>query len=217
MPVNDTSTPSIKRNSFQQKELLSKISNSVTTRSNVFAVWLTTGFFEVTDDSTQPPKLGAEIGIADGTNIRHRMFAILDRTNMKSFETYLRGTGLSDISTGTPVLLTLTNVFGVGNCPTITAGMTVTGWETGWSNASGFMLNGQPWSIRENMMLTFDPDSSGEETVALIKNTTTGKLEAKFKKTHGANCVIINRGNPGPWPFYNRGVDPVVISSSVIE
>ena len=218
LPVNDTSTPPIKRNSLQQKELLSKISNSVTTRSNVFAVWLTTGFFEVTDDSTQPPKLGAEIGIADGTNIRHRMFAILDRTNMKSFTTNLRGTGLSDISSGTPVLLPLTNVFGVGNCPTITAGMTVTGWETTtWSNASGLMVNGQPWSISENMMLTFDPDSPGEETVALIKNATTGLLEAKFKKSHGANCVIINRGNPGPWPFYNRGVDPVVITSSVIE
>lgn len=223
LPVNDTSTPSIKRTSLQQKELLSKISNSVTTRSNVFAVWLTTGFFEVTDDSTQPPKLGAEIGIADGTNIRHRMFAILDRTNMKSFETYLRGTGLSDISSGTSTLLPLTNVtistspLTIVPCPTITAGMTVTGWETSWTNASGLMLNGQPWSVRENMMLTFDPDSSGEETVALIKNTTTGKLEAKFKKTHGANCVIINRGNPGPWPFYERGLDPVVIRESIIE
>ena len=224
LPINDTTMPTpIKRTSLQQKELLSKISNSVTTRSNVFAVWLTTGFFEVTDDSTQPPKLGAEIGIADGTNIRHRMFAILDRTNMKSFETYLRGTGLSDISSGTSTLLPLTNVtistspVTIVACPTIMAGMTVTGWETSWTNASGLMLNGQPWSIRENMMLTFDPDSPGEETVALIKNTTTGKLEVKFKKTHGANCVIINRGNPGPWPFYNRGVDPVVITSSVIE
>jgi len=224
LPINDTTMPTpIKRTSLQQKELLSKISNSVTTRSNVFAVWLTTGFFEITDDTTQPPKLGAEIGIADGTNIRHRMFAILDRTNMKSFETYLRGTGLSDISSGTSTLLPLTNVtistspVTIVACPTIMAGMTVTGWETSWTNASGLMLNGQPWSIRENMMLTFDPDSPGEETVALIKNTTTGKLEAKFKKTHGANCVIINRGNPGPWPFYNRGVDPVVITHSVIE
>jgi len=224
LPINDTTMPTpIKRTSLQQKELLSKISNSVTTRSNVFAVWLTTGFFEITDDTTQPPKLGAEIGIADGTNIRHRMFAILDRTNMQSFTTNLRGTGLSDISSGTSTLLPLTNVtistspLTIVACPTITAGMTVTGWETPWTNASGSMLNGQPWSIRENMMLTFEPDTTGEETVALIKNTTTGKLEAKFKKTHGANCVIINRGNPGPWPFYNRGADPVVITSSVIE
>lgn len=214
LPVNDTN--SIKRTSVQQKELLSKISNSVTTRSNVFAVWLTTGFFEVTDDTTQPPKLGAEIGIADGTNIRHRMFAILDRTNMKSFTTNLKGTGLSDISSGTPVPLPLTNVPSVGDCPTIAAGMTVTGWETTWTNANGLMHNGQPWSIRENMMLTFDPDSPEEETVALIKNTT-GILEAKFKKSHSANRKIINRGNPGPWPFYNRGEDPVVITSSVIE
>jgi hypothetical protein len=61
---------------YERCRLLSKISNNLTTRSNVFAVWVTVGFFEVDKDG----KLMQEIGRAEGRHKRHRMFAILDRS-----------------------------------------------------------------------------------------------------------------------------------------
>jgi len=74
---------------YRRFELLSKIYNNVTVRSNCFAVWLTVGYFEVTgfvgpDDRLGRPSgmpiLGPELGRADGQHVRHRFFAVVDRS-----------------------------------------------------------------------------------------------------------------------------------------
>jgi hypothetical protein len=55
---------------------LLRLSEMTTTRSNVFAIWITTGYFRVDDDG----KLCEEIGADDGTIERHRDFYIIDRS-----------------------------------------------------------------------------------------------------------------------------------------
>lgn len=71
-------TPSDASDLFQQSELARKITNNITFTSNVFAVWVTVGFFEVDSNGL----LGAEIGKSENRHVRHRMFAIVDRSQM---------------------------------------------------------------------------------------------------------------------------------------
>jgi hypothetical protein len=192
---------------YLRKELLTKIGNSVTTKSNVFAVWITTGYFEVRDDSTQPPKLGPEIGKLDGINIRHRMFAIVDRTNMVNSQ-------LKDVAYSVPAAPVKDFDFGL---------------------PGAFVLKSvvPPYAnvpATAGMLLTFEPNTDNEETVSLrLYNNPSnpadplnGHLVGDFQKTHnpggGGTINIINRGNPGPWVGYDRSKDrDVVPYAEIIE
>jgi hypothetical protein len=67
---------------FRRFELLSKVWNNITVRSNTFSVWMTIGFFEY-DEATN--SLGAEIGQIQGKNTRYRFFSVVDRTTVDSW------------------------------------------------------------------------------------------------------------------------------------
>jgi hypothetical protein len=101
-----------------QLQAYQKLSNTFTTRSNVYAVWVTVGFFEIVDKdlngngtidalgsgepgedpsrlemelgpgtgiTNAPPRLGAEINVDIGQNVRHRAFFIIDRSRARGY------------------------------------------------------------------------------------------------------------------------------------
>ena len=104
-PVNDTD-----RNPAFRYQLLNRLSSIATTRSNVYAVWVTVGYFEVKpvaftdsdgddlDDNRgctiaefaqiypDGYQLGAELGSDSGEVKRHRAFSIFDRSIPVGFQ-----------------------------------------------------------------------------------------------------------------------------------
>ena len=76
------------RNPYFRYQGLQRLGNLVTTRSNVYAIWITVGYFEVEpaatgyDPSVYPDgyRLVQELGIDSGEVKRHRAFYIFDRS-----------------------------------------------------------------------------------------------------------------------------------------
>jgi hypothetical protein len=91
-----------KRNSYFRYHGVGRLSNMVSNTSNVYAVWITVGYFEVEpnvpDDAPvgTPPivdqahpdgfRLGKELGTETGNVKRHRGFYIIDRSVPVAFE-----------------------------------------------------------------------------------------------------------------------------------
>ncbi len=84
--LEDYSTQLNQAGALQRYELMSKVFNQFTTRSNCFAVYMTVGYFEVRNpgpyNEANRPILGKEMGTDDGTVTRHRFFSVIDRTNL---------------------------------------------------------------------------------------------------------------------------------------
>lgn len=100
----------------ERNRLLAKISGNVTTRSHVFACWLTIGFFAVEPgtEGAQVPCLNEEIGIDDGENHRHRVFFIVDRSKATKYDgPPAVGSSVSLQTMGTQGILPLPNQISV--------------------------------------------------------------------------------------------------------
>ena len=179
-------------------KLMTKIFNQVTPRSHVFAVWLTVGFFEVNDPSSHPVKLGPEIGRDQNRHIRHRMFALVDRSALVPL--------FPAITAPTPIR---------------TPG-TTTVVPSQMSDPSA--ANGNyAWSIQPGMILRVGgPDASGTaatEDIVVSANSPTS-FTANFRGVYPRGLTSVSAfGNPGPrtTPFNPAHYPDLVPYFSVIR
>ncbi|HVU88819.1 MAG TPA: hypothetical protein VHD36_15965 [Pirellulales bacterium] len=84
------------RNPYFAYKAMRRLDNLLTTRSNVYAVWITLGYFEVTPAPSSDPQravkypdgwvLGQEVGADTGDIKRHRAFFMYDRSIPVGFE-----------------------------------------------------------------------------------------------------------------------------------
>ena len=220
---------------IQRAEMLNKIFNNLTTRSNTFAVFLTVGFFEVVDDSVRPVRLGAEIGASENRQIRHHMIAIIDRTQLQVLNFQLPGVFLiPDPKSPTqdhvevqpaaldPISTTNPHEFGY-----IPQGM-MQGPNPVQKPQPKFGPNimspiqdprtGRFWTLQAGSVLVLEPGTANEETVVLEAEPSAvafpndpPRLRYRILKAHSQTMNVIVRGNPGPMPKYNARNDPSVV------
>ena len=191
---------------YLRHELLNKIEGRLTTRSNVFAVWMTIGYFEVTDRDARPIKLGKELGIDDGTNMRHRFFAVVDRTNLTIDPANPRLQGPRPI------------FFSYEPVPTASASdPTTPGVVTAVIPAVSFdgtvlrgLYDDSVWELRTNDRLLMDVGVNQESVPIQVVGFTPGigaliRLTCGLAHSRGCALMIGNTrlGNPGPQPGFN--------------
>jgi hypothetical protein len=80
-PRNDQESPT--RNAFFEMDGIQRVYNSLTTKSNCYAIWITVGYFEC-DANGQ--NIRQELGSDTGNIKRHRAFYIVDRSIPVAYE-----------------------------------------------------------------------------------------------------------------------------------
>jgi hypothetical protein len=217
---------------YLRRDLMNKVFNKLTTRSNVFAVWMTIGYFQVTNASTKPMQLGQEVGITNGTNVRHQFFAIVDRTNLTQNPANPRLQGPRPIFFSyepKPVNGADPVTPGTVQCyvPGTVSGNTITGTyeDSPWTITAGQTslvvdVSASAWNAN-------NPTSSQEAVtvtgVGTDPNNGSAVVTFTCTKPHARGCALMigntMLGNPGPQSgFYFRDptytpVIPLVIQT----
>ncbi|MBA4067561.1 MAG: hypothetical protein C0501_28400 [Isosphaera sp.] len=199
---------------YRQAEALRKILNNTTTTSNVFAVWVTVGYFEVESSTPAPAGSGVPDFVTLGReyyreapgDARHKFFGFVDRTKV----------GLQAASDAhadvRPFFTTLE-----ANVPAGSNTLIVSTATTGVVYADGL-----PVTIADGTQLVLGTGASQEVVTVkdaplagMAAGTTQVTLAVATVRAHHAGDGVSNvrPGNPGPQPTFDPGVDrykPVV-------
>ena len=166
---------------YLQAEMLSKMFGHLTTRSNVFAVWLTVGFFEVTDESVRPVKLGAELGRSENRQVRHRLFAVLDRTNLSVASSVATLTAAVLQPSPQPQTIPVSAVNGVTELA-----------------ATGPSIR---WEIKPGDSLVLGAGAT-QEIVEVLEVSPAPAIKAVFTRPHAVGTPLSLTNTPGAPPIF---------------
>ena len=207
---------------YFKTEMLNKAYNNLTTRSNTFVVYCTIGYFEVDPVTKQ---LKSELGRDDGTSIRHKFFALVDRTNLTIDVNQARLTLNPRIVQGErPVFLSFepkSNDLTQPD-PDTTAVSTVTvrvpaqyPATAGTTSKIQGTYDGVLYTIDVGTTLRLDVGPNQEDvtvqSINMIDQTQGAEITINMplRRPHARGCIMhlhpdrSTLGNPGPQPGFN--------------
>ena len=198
---------------YARDEAIRKIMNNVTFTSNTFAVWLTVGFFETRTVNGQSQLV--ELFSDDNRQIRHRMFAIVDRSQMVMPDS---STPLNPVPGQTPPLVGITVQSVSANGPTpgqykvsnyvsyvLGVGSAISGRVAGNFGAPVGIVS-MDWKFTVGGSIQIGDPIAGQvgTIVAVTPSTTAGgmsTIEVAFPKINGKPPVIPPKvGDPIRFP-----------------
>jgi hypothetical protein len=138
---------------YVQAEALRKITNSTTTVSHTFAVWVTVGYFDYNrtgNNNASKPVLGAEYYNIVPGDLRRKFFAVVDRSmvGLDPGSVYLFQQNPTTPPTQSPNLPVFTTVGGTAGIPAGSTSILVTtsSLDTVYSSVGQYPTGGQPSS-----------------------------------------------------------------------
>jgi len=231
---------------LREQALLAKVFEHLSTRSNVFAVYMTVGYFEVVDDSQKPERLGDEIGVlrdaagnvVENKAVRHRMFAIVDRTNLSLQPPKFLADGNwrfdgEDLFKQGPApfyyTCSVTPVPNLANpqtwqiaLPCTRFGPTAPNGQVQWASGE---YNGATWTLSGTTLPFSGDDPMGRPTASVLyvgQGATQRRLVVKsLTPVPTAGVVLVELGIPrlqpnAPWvPLGDPPAAPVTVSNAV--